>query len=104
MIAPFFRDALLNRQQAWRTVLQAAIDLGIPTPAMSASFEWHVTVTETVQMPIVVDDIASTNAGVALPTLKADSSIFSISSILFNFVFNFSRFSIVIALIHRKQI
>ena len=37
MLAPFFRDVLINRQQAWRSVLQTAIDLGIPAPAMSAS-------------------------------------------------------------------
>jgi 6-phosphogluconate dehydrogenase len=37
LIVPFFRDALLARQEAWRFVLQTAVDLEIPTPAMSAS-------------------------------------------------------------------
>ena len=37
LLAPFFRDALLARQEAWRLVLQTAVDLEIPTPAMSAS-------------------------------------------------------------------
>jgi 6-phosphogluconate dehydrogenase len=37
LLAPFFRIALLARQQAWRLVVQTAVDLEIPTPAMSAS-------------------------------------------------------------------
>jgi len=36
-LAPFFREALLTRQDAWRHVLQTAVDLEIPIPAMSAS-------------------------------------------------------------------
>lgn len=41
LVAPFFRDALINRQQAWRTVIQLAIQSGIPTPAMSASLAYY---------------------------------------------------------------
>ena len=37
LLAPFFREALLTRQEAWRHVLQTAVDLEIPIPAMSAS-------------------------------------------------------------------
>jgi 6-phosphogluconate dehydrogenase len=37
MLAPFFREALRQAQASWREVLKTAIDLGIPTPAMSAS-------------------------------------------------------------------
>ena len=37
LLASFFREALLTRQDAWRHVLQTAVDLEIPTPAMSAS-------------------------------------------------------------------
>jgi len=40
LLAPFFRDAVAGRQSAWRHVLQTAIDLGIPTPAMSASLAY----------------------------------------------------------------
>jgi 6-phosphogluconate dehydrogenase len=37
VLAPFFRNALLERQAAWRAVLQTAIELGIPALAFSAS-------------------------------------------------------------------
>ena len=37
LLAPFFREALLTRQDSWRHVLQTAVDLEIPTPAMGAS-------------------------------------------------------------------
>ena len=37
LLVPFFRDALVARQDAWRFVMQTAVDLEIPTPAMSAS-------------------------------------------------------------------
>jgi len=37
LLAPFFREALLTRQESWRHVLQTAVDLEIPTPAMGAS-------------------------------------------------------------------
>ena len=37
LLAPFFCEALLTRQDSWRHVLQTAVDLEIPTPAMGAS-------------------------------------------------------------------
>ncbi|RMF28021.1 MAG: decarboxylating NADP(+)-dependent phosphogluconate dehydrogenase [Chloroflexi bacterium] len=40
LLAPFFREAVASRQEAWRTVLQTAIALGIPTPALSASLAY----------------------------------------------------------------
>ncbi|NPV56570.1 MAG: NADP-dependent phosphogluconate dehydrogenase [Anaerolineae bacterium] len=40
LLAPFFRDAIQQRQGAWRAVIQSAIELGIPTPAMSASLAY----------------------------------------------------------------
>ncbi|HHH41174.1 MAG TPA: decarboxylating NADP(+)-dependent phosphogluconate dehydrogenase [Chloroflexi bacterium] len=40
LLAPFFREAVASRQAAWRSVLQTAITLGIPTPALSASLAY----------------------------------------------------------------
>ncbi len=40
LLAPFFQDAVASRQPAWRRVIQTAIELGIPTPAMSASLAY----------------------------------------------------------------
>jgi 6-phosphogluconate dehydrogenase len=40
LLAPFFRDAVDSRQSAWRHVVRTAIELGIPTPAMSASLAY----------------------------------------------------------------
>ncbi|HEY9077563.1 MAG TPA: NADP-dependent phosphogluconate dehydrogenase [Anaerolineaceae bacterium] len=37
LLAPFFHEAVNSRQKAWRHVIQTAVDLGIPTLAMSAS-------------------------------------------------------------------
>ena len=37
LIAPFFRDAIFKREQAWRHVLKIAVEKGVPSPAMSAS-------------------------------------------------------------------
>lgn len=36
-----FRDAVASRQQAWRSVLQTAVGLGIPVPALSASLSYY---------------------------------------------------------------
>jgi 6-phosphogluconate dehydrogenase len=36
-----FRDAIAARQAAWRLVVQTAIGLGIPVPAMSASLAYY---------------------------------------------------------------
>jgi 6-phosphogluconate dehydrogenase len=35
-----FRDAVAERQEAWRYVVQTAVALGIPVPAMSASLAY----------------------------------------------------------------
>jgi len=40
ILAPFFREALLQRQEAWRHVVETAIQLAIPVPAMSASLAY----------------------------------------------------------------
>jgi 6-phosphogluconate dehydrogenase len=36
-----FRDAIATRQEAWRSVVQAAIGLGIPVPALGASLAYY---------------------------------------------------------------
>jgi 6-phosphogluconate dehydrogenase len=41
LMAPFFRQAVESRQKAWRQVIRMAIELGIPTPAMSASLAYY---------------------------------------------------------------
>ena len=41
LLAPFFNEALANAQQAWRQVVKTAIDLGIPTPAMSTALTYY---------------------------------------------------------------
>jgi len=40
ILAPFFREALLQRQEAWRHVVETAIQLAIPVSAMSASLAY----------------------------------------------------------------
>lgn len=40
ILAPFFREALLQQQEAWRHVVETAIQLAIPAPAMSASLAY----------------------------------------------------------------
>jgi 6-phosphogluconate dehydrogenase len=40
IVAPFFREALLQRQEAWRHVVMTAVHLAIPVPAMSASLAY----------------------------------------------------------------
>ncbi len=37
LLAPFFQDAIKTREAAWRMVIKTGVELGIPTPAMSAS-------------------------------------------------------------------
>ncbi|HLE50788.1 MAG TPA: NADP-dependent phosphogluconate dehydrogenase [Anaerolineales bacterium] len=37
MLAPAFQAVILEREEAWRSIVQTAIELGIPAPAMSAS-------------------------------------------------------------------
>jgi 6-phosphogluconate dehydrogenase len=41
MIDPAFADALNARQDAWRTVVATAVQLGIPVPAISASLAYY---------------------------------------------------------------
>jgi 6-phosphogluconate dehydrogenase len=41
LLAPYFRDIVVAAQDAWREVLRTAIDLGIPTPAMSAALTYY---------------------------------------------------------------
>ncbi|MBD2309739.1 NADP-dependent phosphogluconate dehydrogenase [Chroococcidiopsis sp. FACHB-1243] len=40
LLAPEFRQTILDRQDAWREVLAAAAKLGIPVPAFSASLDY----------------------------------------------------------------
>ncbi len=40
LVAPFFREAVATRQANWRKVVSTAVQLGIPTPAMSASLAY----------------------------------------------------------------
>ena len=41
MLAPYFRDALGNAQDAWRRVVAAAIDACIPVPASSSALAYY---------------------------------------------------------------
>jgi 6-phosphogluconate dehydrogenase len=41
MLDPAFRDAIGQRQEAWRRALQTAIGLGIPMPALSSSLAYY---------------------------------------------------------------
>jgi len=40
LVAPEFKQAILDRQQAWREVVSVAAQVGIPTPALSASLHY----------------------------------------------------------------
>jgi 6-phosphogluconate dehydrogenase len=40
LLDPAFRDAVLRRQEAWRLVVRTAVELGIPTLAMSSSLAY----------------------------------------------------------------
>ena len=40
LLAPFFKNAVENAQAAWRRVIGRAVELGIPTPAMSAALNF----------------------------------------------------------------
>lgn len=40
LLAPEFRQTILDRQQAWREVMVTAAQLGIPVPAFSASLDY----------------------------------------------------------------
>ena len=41
LLDPFFKDAVENAQQSWRRVIKAAVDMGIPMPAMSAALSYY---------------------------------------------------------------
>jgi 6-phosphogluconate dehydrogenase len=41
LLDPAFRDAIAERQDAWRHLVQAAVGLGIPVPAMAASLAYY---------------------------------------------------------------
>lgn len=41
LLDPFFRDAVVKNQDAWRRVVTTAIQLGIPTPAMSSALAYY---------------------------------------------------------------
>ena len=41
MLAPFFQEALAGAQPAWRRVVKAAVDLGIPIPAFASSLAYY---------------------------------------------------------------
>jgi 6-phosphogluconate dehydrogenase len=41
MLSPSFREQLTRRQDAWRAVIRAAVEIGIPVPAMSASLAYY---------------------------------------------------------------
>jgi len=40
LLDPFFRDAVVNAQGAWRRVVSSAVAMGIPLPAMSAALAY----------------------------------------------------------------
>lgn len=41
LVAPYFQKVLETAQTAWRAVLKTAIDMGIPTPAMSTALSYY---------------------------------------------------------------
>ena len=41
LLDPFFRDAVGKAQEAWRKVVVAAVQMGIPMPAMSAALAYY---------------------------------------------------------------
>ena len=41
LLGPFFREAVENRQESWRSVISEAIRLGIPTPAFSSALAYY---------------------------------------------------------------
>jgi 6-phosphogluconate dehydrogenase len=40
LLAPEFKQTILDRQTAWREVIMTAAQLGIPVPAFSASLDY----------------------------------------------------------------
>jgi 6-phosphogluconate dehydrogenase len=43
LLAPEFKQSILDRQTAWRTVIATAAKMGIPVPAFSASLDYFDT-------------------------------------------------------------
>ncbi|MCX5634601.1 MAG: decarboxylating NADP(+)-dependent phosphogluconate dehydrogenase, partial [Planctomycetota bacterium] len=41
LLAPFFKDALEKAQNSWRRVVVAAVEMGIPMPAVSAALAYY---------------------------------------------------------------
>ena len=41
LLAPYFKAAVRNAQEAWRNVVMTAVRLGIPTPAFSAALAYY---------------------------------------------------------------
>ena len=41
LLDPFFKDAVETAQAAWRRVVVAAVELGIPMPAISAALAYY---------------------------------------------------------------
>ena len=41
LVDPYFKDAIAKAQGAWRRVIAKAVELGIPTPAMSAALSFY---------------------------------------------------------------
>ena len=41
MLAPFFRDALVEAQESWRRVVTTAVNAGIPVPAFAAALAYY---------------------------------------------------------------
>jgi len=41
LLDPFFADAVKNAQDAWRRVIQTAVKLGIPAPALSSALNYY---------------------------------------------------------------
>jgi len=41
LLDPFFRDAVVNAQAAWRRVVVKAVELGIPMPAISSALAYY---------------------------------------------------------------
>jgi 6-phosphogluconate dehydrogenase len=41
LVAPYFRDAVVQAQESWRRVVTLAVELGIPVPAFSSSLAYY---------------------------------------------------------------
>ncbi len=41
LLDPFFRDAVVNAQEAWRRIVTKAVELGIPMPAISSALAYY---------------------------------------------------------------